>query len=232
MIFSSTHSVMKYPLLFLVLASFTIAADRVVPREGTEWCNIWMPNANKHDLPRVLLIGDSVTQGYGPDVEKNLEGKAYVTRLATSRCVGDPVLHAEIAAVLGAETFDVIHFNNGLHGVGSVSENEYAEFLPQLLAHLRKLAPKAKLIWATCTPSHVNGKFDQLADNNANVKERNRLSTELMTKEGIPVDDLYALMLPHPECCADGLHYKAEGKAMQGKQVAGEIMKLLPLKAK
>ncbi|MBL9133652.1 MAG: hypothetical protein JNG86_20750, partial [Verrucomicrobiaceae bacterium] len=111
---------MKYVPLFLALATLTTAADRVAPREGTEWCNIWMPNANKHDLPRVLLIGDSLTQGYGPDVEKVLAGKAYVARLATSRCVGDPVLHAELSAVLGAETFDVIHFNNGLHGIGAV----------------------------------------------------------------------------------------------------------------
>ena len=220
----------KSVLLLLSLASLTSAAERVVPREGTEWCNIWMPNANKHDLPRVLLIGDSVTQGYGPDVEKQLEGKAYVARLATSRCVGDPVLHAEIAAVLGSETFDVIHFNNGLHGIGAVSEKEYAEFLPQMLAHIRKLAPKAKIIWATCTPSHVNGKFEQLAPNNANVLERNRISSELMKKEGIPVNDLYALMLPHPEFCADGLHYKAEGKAMQGKKVAAEIAKVLLVK--
>lgn len=223
---------MKHLFLLLALSSFSPAADRVVPREGTEWCNIWMPNANKHDLPRVLLIGDSVTQGYGPDVEKQLDGRAYVARLATSRCVGDPVLHTEIASVLGSDTFDVIHFNNGLHGIGSVSEKEYAEFLPQMLAHIRQLAPKAKLIWATCTPSHVNGKFEQLAPNNANVTERNRISTELMAREGIPVNDLYALMLPHPECCADGLHYKAEGKAMQGKQVAAEILKVLPVTAK
>lgn len=219
-------------LLLVTLVSSMNAAERVVPREGTEWCNIWMPDANKHDLPRVLLIGDSVTQGYGPDVEKQLAGKAYVARLATSRCVGDPVLLTEIASVLGSDTFDVIHFNNGLHGIGSVSEKEYAEFLPQMLAHISKLAPKAKLIWATCTPSHVNGKFDQLASNNTNVEERNRISTDLMKKEGIPVNDLYALMLPHPECCADGLHYKPEGKAMQGKQVAEKILKVLPVGVK
>ncbi len=223
---------MKFVPLFLALATLTTDADRVVPREGTEWCNIWMPNANKHDLPRVLLIGDSVTQGYGPDVEKQLAGKAYVARLATSRCVGDPVLHAELSAVLGADSFDVIHFNNGLHGIGAVSEKEYAEFLPQMLAHIRQFAPKAKLIWANSTPSHVNGKFEQLAPNNANVTERNRIAAELMAKEGIPLDDLYTLMLPHPECCADGLHYKAEGKAMQGAQVATEVLKLLPPKSK
>ncbi|WP_395719037.1 SGNH/GDSL hydrolase family protein [Prosthecobacter sp.] len=219
---------MKHVFLLLVLTTLNAASDRVVPREGTEWCNIWMPNANKHGLPRVLLIGDSVTQGYGPDVEKALAGKAYVARLATSRCVGDPVLHAELSAVLGAESFDVIHFNNSLHGIGAVSEKEYAEFLPQMLAHIRQLAPKAKLIWATCTPSHVNGKFEQLAPNNANVTERNRIATELMKKECIPVDDLYALTLPHPEWCSDGLHYKPEGKAAQGAQVAAEVAKLLP----
>lgn len=221
-------SLINNALLFLALASLAIAADRIVPREGTEWCNIWMPNANKHDLPRVLLVGDSVTQGYGPDVEKRLEGKAYVARLATSRCVGDPVLHTEIASVLGSDTFDVIHLNNGLHGIGSVSEKEYAGFLPQMLTHIRKLAPKARLIWATCTPSHVNGKFGQLAPNNANVTERNRIATDLMAKEGIPVDDLYALTLPHPEWCSDGLHYKPEGRAAQGAQVAAEVFKLLP----
>jgi|UniRef100_UPI003782E678 lysophospholipase L1-like esterase len=223
---------MKFVPLFLALATLTTAADRVVPREGTEWCNIWMPNANNHDLPRVLLIGDSVTQGYGPDVEKQLAGRAYVARLATSRCVGDPVLHAEVAAMLGAETFDVIHFNNGLHGIGAVSEKEYAEFLPQFIAHIRKLAPKAKLIWASSTPSHVNGKFEQTDARNENVKERNSIAAEIMGKEDIPVDDLYGLMIGYPECCADSLHYNAAGKAMQGAQVAGEILNLLPAKAK
>jgi hypothetical protein len=49
-----------------------------------------------------------------------------------------------------------------------------------------------------------------------------------MKKECIPVDDLYALTLPHPEWCSDGLHYKPEGKAAQGAQVAAEVAKLLP----
>jgi lysophospholipase L1-like esterase len=227
------RSCLSLSLAALVAAAVSLqAADRVVPREGTEWCNIWMPNANKHDLPRVLLIGDSVTQGYGPDVEKQLAGKAYVARLATSRCVGDPVLLAEVSAVLGADTYDVIHFNNGLHGIGSVSEKEFAEYLPQLLAHIRKLAPKARLVWASSTPSHVAGKYEQTDARNENVKERNRIAASLMAKEGIPVDDLYALMIQHPECCADSLHYNAAGKVMQGAQVAGEVLKLLPAAAK
>jgi len=203
------------------------AQTRVVPREGTEWCDIWIANANKTDLPRVLLIGDSVTRGYSSAVDKELAGKAYVARLATSRCVGDPVLLAEVAAVLVGTTFDVIHFNNGLHGVGSVSEAEYAKFLPELLAHIRKLAPKAKLIWASCTPWHVAGNFSAFDVNNAHVLERNKIAAELMAREGIPVDDLYTMVASHPEWSSDVLHYNAKGTAAEGAQVAAEVLKLL-----
>lgn len=208
-------------------ANVSQAQTRTVPREGTEWCDIWVANANKTDLPRVLLIGDSVTRGYSAAVDKQLTGKAYVARLATSRCVGDPVLLAEVAAVLGGTSFDVIHFNNGLHGVGAVSEAEYAKFLPELLAHIRKLAPKAKLVWASCTPWHVAGNFAALDPNNAHVLERNKIAAELMTREGIPVDDLYTTVVGHPEWSADTLHYNAKGTEAEGAQVAAAVLKLL-----
>jgi hypothetical protein len=44
-----------------------------------------LPHTNDHQLPRVLLIGDSITGGYYSDVEKALAGRAYVARLSTSR---------------------------------------------------------------------------------------------------------------------------------------------------
>lgn len=80
---------------FLFSAGLTAAngttPDRLVPREASEWCNIWISHADKNDLPRVLMIGDSISVGYFADVEKQMAGKAYVARLSTSRCVGDPV---------------------------------------------------------------------------------------------------------------------------------------------
>ena len=221
------------PFLMLLVGLALVALDgakaqeRVVPREGTEWCDIWVANADKKDLPRVLLIGDSVTRGYSKAVDTALTGKAYVARLATSRCVGDPVLLAEAAAVLGGTSFDVIHFNNGLHGVGAVTEAEYAKFLPEFLAHIRKLAPKAKLIWASCTPWHVAGKFTEFDPKNEKVKERNRIAAELMKKENIPVNDLYTTVAQHPEWCADPLHYNAKGTEAEGTQVAAAVMALL-----
>jgi hypothetical protein len=69
-----------------------------------------------------------------------------------------------------------------------------------------------------------------LTPNNTNVTGRNRITTELMKKEGFPVLDLYALTMPHPEWCSDGLHYKPDGKAAQCAQVAAEVLNLLPAK--
>jgi hypothetical protein len=92
----------------------------------------------------VLLIGDSITGGYGPKVADALKGKASVARLTTSNSIGDPALLAEVALVLGQCRFDVVHFNNGLHGWG-YSEEEYQKCFPELVATIRKHAPQAKL---------------------------------------------------------------------------------------
>src|SRR5437868_14877310 len=106
------------------LAVMASAANSPPAREAIEWCDVWITHANETNLPRVLLIGDSITRAYYPEVEKRLTGKAFVARLATSRFVADPVLLKEIALVLDGTRFDVIHFNNGMHG-WQHSEGEY-----------------------------------------------------------------------------------------------------------
>src|SRR5271170_8530362 len=96
----------KLILPIMLITSFTLlvgAQSTNVPpaaRESIEWCDIWISHANETNLPRVLLIGDSITRDYYPEVEKHLAGKAYVARLATSRFIADPVLLQEIALVL------------------------------------------------------------------------------------------------------------------------------------
>jgi hypothetical protein len=98
-------------LLLSLLAALPIsltAADTATPsREAIEWCDIWISHANETNRPRVLLIGDSITRDYYPEVEKKLAGKAFVARLATSRFLADPVLLKEIALVLDQMRFDV-----------------------------------------------------------------------------------------------------------------------------
>lgn len=203
------------------------AAEPHISREAIEWCNIWIPDANECKLPRVLLIGDSITGGYGPKVADALKGKASVARLTTSKSIGDPALLAEVALVLGQCHFDVVHFNNGLHGWG-YSEEEYQKGFPDLLATIRKHAPQAKLIWATITPMRQAGKLDVIAENTKRVQARNQIAEAIVAPEGIAVDDLYGLVKDHPEYWSpDGVHFNAQGVAAQAEQVTKKITECL-----
>jgi lysophospholipase L1-like esterase len=177
-----------------------------------------------------LLIGDSITRAYYPEVEKRLAGKAFVARLSTSRFAADPVLRKEIALVLDQTKFDIIHFNNGMHG-WQHSEGEYREAFPRLLAAIRAGAPRAKLIWATTTPLR-DGKAvtgdTQAEYSDERVAARNDIAAQIVTAQKIPVDDLNAAMRGHPEYHSDNVHFNDQGIQIQAAQVSAQIEKLLP----
>lgn len=218
---------------FLALSSCALltaglhAQQPHIARENMEWCNIWIPDSNGTELPRVLLLGDSITQSYYPKVAEILKGKASVARLTTSKSVGDPALLAEVVVVLDQCRFDVVHFNNGLHGWG-YSEEEYQKCFPELVAAIRKHAPHAKLIWATITPMRVSGNLTRVAKGTERVKARNKIAADYVAKEGIPVDDLYALVENHPEYASnDGVHFNRQGIEVQAEQVAKHVLAIV-----
>jgi len=226
----------KLPLALSLAAAFTISLAASEPnraasaRESIEWCDVWVSHANETNLPRVLLIGDSIVRDYYPEVEKRLAGKAFVARLSTSRFVADPVLLKEVESVLDGTKFDVIQFNNGMHG-WQHSEAEYRKAFPKLVKTLRAHAPKAKLIWATTTPLRdAKGvTYDTHAEySDERIASRNAIAAEIMAAQKIPTDDLNSAMRGHPEFHSDNVHFNGEGIQIQAAQVAAEIARLLP----
>ena len=223
---------MKTFLLGLLLAALaTGASAQIAPaaRESIEWCDIWISHANETNLPRVLLIGDSITRGYYSEVEKRLAGKAFVARLTTSAFLTDPMLNQQLALVLDNTKFDVIHFNNGMHG-WQHSEEEYRKAFPGFLATIQKHAPGAKLIWAATTPLKVppnSPASNPTQASNERVAVRNAIALEFANMEKIPVNDLNTLVKGHPEYHSDNVHFNREGIAVQAEQVAAQIEKLL-----
>lgn len=198
-----------------------------IVREDIEWLDVRTPDTGVTNLPRVLLIGDSITRAYYPAVEDKLKGKAVVARLATSKCAGDPVLVQEVALLLSQYHFDVIHFNNGMHGWG-YSEQSYQNGLKDLLDTLKRDAPGARLIWATTTPVRDTADLSHLADRTERVKARNKMAAAIIAPQGIPVDDLYTLVVNHPEYWKpDGIHFNDSGVAVEATQVAQHISEFL-----
>lgn len=222
-------------LLFLavVLASnFAVAAPDAVPpaREAIEWCDIWISHANETNLPRVLLIGDSIVRDYYPEVEKRLAGKAFVARLATSRFVADPVLLMEVELVLNDAKFDVVLFNNGMHG-WQHSEAAYRKAFPKFIKTIRANAPKARLLWASTTPLR-DGKgvtSDTKAEySDERIAARNSLAAEMVAAQNLPTVDLNAAVRGHPEFHSDNVHFHGQGSQILAAQVSAAVEKLLP----
>ncbi|HKW30864.1 MAG TPA: SGNH/GDSL hydrolase family protein [Verrucomicrobiae bacterium] len=226
-------------LLTFVFATCLVTVGKTAPartppfsRESIEWCDIWISHADETKLPRVLLIGDSISRDYYPGVEKRLTGKAYVARLSTSAFVSDPVLLKEIKMVLGEYHFNVIHFNNGMHG-WQHSEREYQQAFAKFLMTIQKYAPGAKLIWAATTPLKVSPKLppdNQTEATDERIAARNTIALKFVLAKGIPVDDLNALVRGHPEYHSDNVHFNAGGIDLEAAQVAAQIEPLLESK--
>lgn len=211
-------------------ATLAYAEPRHVAREKIEWCDVWIVDSGANDSarPRVLLIGDSITRGYYPDVVNALAGKASVSRLCTSASVGDPALPKQIRAFLTENHFDVIHFNNGMHG-WDYTEVEYRRYFPELLAAIRETAPGAKLIWATITPVRNGTDLSKIDPKTERVKVRNQIAAEYIAPLGIPTDDLFRLVESHAEYYREGgVHFTPAGAAVEAAQVAAAIQKVLP----
>jgi hypothetical protein len=217
------HFYILIPLLLIVPFA---SADEPV-RERIEWIDIWVTDADKDDLPRVLLVGDSITRGYFGAVEKHLAGKAYCARLTTSKCVSDPTFNDDLKLMLKQYKFSVIHFNNGLHGWG-YTEEQYKDGLLRTVAAIKENADGAKLIWATTTPVREKDDLQQFADRTDRVKVRNKLASEIMTEQHIPTDDLFELVKDHAEWTSgDGVHFNGQGNEALAKQVATSVLENL-----
>jgi lysophospholipase L1-like esterase len=220
----------------LILASLLLAINQAtfsqegkseqkpkIERENIEWCDVWIPGATNTNKPRVLLVGDSITKGYYKVASDQLGDRATCARFATSACVADPAFHVQLEALLSQYTFTLVHFNNGLHGVG-YTEEEYRAGYEKALKSIQKHSPSTKMILALSTPLNETSSANSL---NPRINERNRIVRELAKTYGAAVNDLHAISKGHPEYYTDAYHYKAAAIELQGKQVGDTIKEQL-----
>jgi len=182
-------------------------------------------------LPRVLLIGDSIVNGYRAPVTKMLEGKARVDCWVTGMNLNSGNLRKQLADVLDDESYAVVHFNIGLHGwpPGRIPEGQYEPLMRAYVKTLKQHAPKAKLIWASTTPVTVRDKPQELDPQiEPTIVGRNAIAARVMKDNKIPVNDLHALTVGRLELAkGDKFHWKGEGYAVMARAVSQAILKAL-----
>ncbi len=194
--------------------------------EKVEWT--WADRAETIDpaLPNVLLVGDSITRAYFPDVTRLLAGKANVYLFATSCAAGDPRLPGQLHDYFSMQplSFSVIHFNNGMHG-WAYADSAYKAALPDMVGILRKDQPSSHLIWSSTTPVRADKPGGAT---NPRIDERNAGAAAFMKRTGIPIDDQHLLMSAHNDLHADDVHYNPAGSKLQAQQVVDSISNQLP----
>ncbi len=187
-------------------------------------------------LPRVLLIGDSISIGYTAAVRKELAGVANVLRIPEN---GGPTTRGldKIEKWLEGKSWDVIHFNWGLHDLKRLNEAgqlevtgerqvipaAYEENLRKLVKRLKET--KARLIWASTTPVPEGASGRIKGDDVA----YNAIAARVMKENNVAVNDLYGYVLPELEKHQRprNVHFTDDGSAFLGKKVAAEIRKAL-----
>ena len=162
------------------------------------------PVADDPTLPRVLLIGDSISMGYTIPVREMLKSKANVHR-PPANCGDSARGLKNLDSWLntdGNDKWAVIHFNFGLHdlkymvgnkyvnppeGKQVASTETYEKNLRELVARLQKTG--AKLIWATTTPV-PDGTLGRIKDEE---QKYNAVAEKVMNDNHIPIDDLWQI---------------------------------------
>lgn len=222
-------------VLFAVLPAFGDAAGPYAKITDREMASPSLrPIQDVPGLPRVLLIGDSVSMGYTLPTRANLQGKANVHRPHTN-CGSTRNGEQSLEAWLEDGHWDVIHFNWGLHDLKylkpdakeqNVPPTQYAENLRDLVAKLKKTG--AVLIFATTTPvpPHTRGEFRRVP---SDVSLYNDIARKIMEENGVAIDDLYNVVLPKQAQIQipDDVHYTHAGSEVLAASVTHSIEKAL-----
>lgn len=211
----------SFPILLMHL--FVCAQQNT--RETYQWSHTWIvTKPDSAPLMSILIIGDSHVERYHPIVAEQLKGRFYVSKITTAKSLGDPQLLPQIDGLIGNNLFDMIFFNNGLHGV-KYSPESYASYLSPMLKLLRKNNRHVKIVWVNTTARRVNGDLDAYDPYNEDVRKRNERVSAFCQKKGLTMIDFWSMSLQKKEYYhPDGIHFLPIGVQAQAALIVKEVM--------
>lgn len=187
----------------------------------------------KKQAKKLLVIGDSISIGYTPFLEKSLAPDILVTHNPGNG--GSTVRGVQsVEKWLDNRQWDVILFNFGLHdlvykdsankydvvnGKVSVSLEEYRRNLETIVGILRETTAKLYFVTTTTVPQNSAGRKVE------DPSKYNAVAQEVMKKNGIEVIDLYSASLTiHPQNSKPGnVHYTPEGYELLASYISKVI---------
>ncbi|TSA35312.1 MAG: SGNH/GDSL hydrolase family protein [Opitutales bacterium] len=209
-----------------------VETDKRVQSDGKGW-RIEKAVIKEAKLPRVLLIGDSILNGYQGQATKLLAGKANVDLWVNPYNQSEHV-NKLLGEVLSNGPYDVVVFNMGLHGwqEGRIKSGTFEPLMKAYVEVLKTKLPKAKLLWASSTPVTVKGKPTEInPEINPNIIEQNRMAAKVMAEMNVPIVDFYGLLIAKRELArGDMFHWTAPAYNLIAQAAVDAILKELSSK--
>lgn len=223
---------MKHLFLFVAILVPWTAVPAADPEETPKVNPALVPVEEVAGLPRVLLLGDSISMGYTVPVRELLKGKANVLRPPVN-CSSTGNALENLDGWLGKGKWDLVHFNFGLHdaklppeGIRHAPPEVYGSNLRELVKRLK--ATGARLVWATTTPV-PNGGFISPTRRFGDIDQYNAIARKVMEENGAIINDLSGVIasqvgtLQNP----NDVHFSHEGSALLAGAVAATVEKAL-----
>lgn len=201
--------------------------------------------AKAQELPRVLVLGDSLQRGTFAEASRELKGKVEFKfpKLRVNN-VSDAL--ANFGQLIGETQWDLIYFNYGLGDLfykdptskeiramgkdaGGVRVSTPVEYRKNLEALVKRLkATKTKLLWASTTPIVTVNAFPSyqgnLYDAHSEI-EFNKIAASIMQSHSIPINDMHAFILsqfgPDEKHPGHNSYQKALSGTHRGKKKEG-----------
>jgi lysophospholipase L1-like esterase/dienelactone hydrolase len=192
----------------------------------------------KPELPRILLLGDSIRLGYAPEVKKILANKAEVISFAPNG--GDTAnMLKNLESWLEKAKPSIVQINCGLHDLKldqktkqyQVPLDAYASNLEKIITTIQKVT--SNILFASTTPiedarhSSRKANFDRLE---ADVLKYNVTALQVMNRLNIPVNDLHRIVIDggmETMLGKDGTHYTPAGYRRLAEAVSDSLQRQL-----
>lgn len=195
------------------------------------------------ELPKVVLVGDSIRLSYATIVAKQLSGQAEVISAKANGGDSRRVLQGLQEWAIRPQP-DVVCFNCGIHdtkkftasGSFQVGPQDYEKNLRQIVKRIRE-STQATVIFITTTPvldaaaaAARRGRDYQLL--HSSVQQYNGIAIRVMRELDVPMIDLYdRFNSGHPALDTlhgnDGLHLTAAGQQLAAEMISAGVRKEL-----
>lgn len=203
-----------------------VIAKKEYPTEETIWDYININGLYEKGKKRMLIVGDSITGGIYSVIDEVANRNWTVDSFTTSLPINDRdfIPTFRNALMQSRVPYDVIHFNNGGHGLET--PEEYEEAYREAISLMRETHPNAKIVLATCVSTFVpepDGTFVKpLKSWHMHTEKRDPICRKLCEEFGFSLNDLavYSLKIKDDHL-PDGIHYNKDGS----RKLAFQVMK-------